>query len=302
MPDSPVPESCPATASPAPEVPPEAASSDRQPSTSEPVAPAAEHNPWLISPADGTTNAPYFGPPPVNAPDFGSPPRVSGMAIAALVLGICGFLLITIPLAVIFAIIALVQNSKTPYQAAAPTTADPMVSGVAVAKARKSTSILAIVAISASALWTALTTVVLVFVWHPNLSACHPAPGYAAVCDLKPGECFDLPAPPQKVRDFRLIDCGLPHNTQAIGAYLEPPGPWPGSEGYARDLARCRSVVTKNLDRSKIAPTDKLSYLAPDQVSWNAGYHNVICIVKTASQRTGTVLRPGADLSIPTGP
>jgi hypothetical protein len=66
------------------------------------AATVAGHNLGLISTGDSATNVQHFYPPQ----------RVSRLAIVSLILGVCGFLLVTIPFSVIFAIMALTRTSK----------------------------------------------------------------------------------------------------------------------------------------------------------------------------------------------
>ncbi|WP_433272060.1 septum formation family protein [Actinosynnema sp. CS-041913] len=130
-----------------------------------------------------------------------------------------------------------------------------------------------------------------------------PPEGYANACTVRPGDCFTRPSPDAPIPRVELAPCGQPHDAQAIGAFTAPAGDWPGTSGFTADAeVRCREIAERNVDAQALQETDRLGHLAPDRASWNGGFRNVACVVYTDRPRwTGSVLRPDADLSVPTG-
>lgn len=234
----------------------------------------------------------------VPAPPYGSPypprqPKTSGLAIAALVLGLAGCLPLSLLPAIILGIVALTQTGpgKRPGRG------------------------LAIGGLAAAGVWTVGWVALLGntmadpdrYTANPPSQGCAtPSPGYANVCTLKPGECFEQPTVNGTFTSVELATCGGRHSTEAIGAFTAPDGPWPGDEKLkAEALTQCERIMAKNVDRPRLdaAGADAyLSYAGPERVGWERGVRTVHCtIYSPGSQLTGSVLVTGADLAIPTG-
>ncbi|WP_410600616.1 septum formation family protein [Amycolatopsis sp. lyj-90] len=234
----------------------------------------------------------------VPAPPYGSPyppprPTTSGLATAALVLGLTGCLPLTLLPAIILGIVALAQTGpgKRPGRG------------------------LAIGGLAAAGVWTVGWVALLGntmadpdrYTANPSSAGCvTPSPGYATVRTLKPGECFEQPEVNATYTSVELTACGGAHSTEAIGAFIAPDGPWPGNEKLkAEALPRCERIMAKNVDRPRLdaAGVDAyLSYAGPDRVGWEHGVRTVHCtIFSPGSLLTGSVLASGADLALPTG-
>jgi hypothetical protein len=138
--------------------------------------------------------------------------------------------------------------------------------------------VLAIVGLVMAVLWAGAGAVGVVFALSLRNACTSPRSGYATVCTLKPGDCFQNPSDTADlIASVKLSECTEPHNAQAIGAFTEHASSWPGTDGYASDAeTECKTIVDENVDTAKVASTDTLGYLAPDSNAWNAGHHNVI--------------------------
>ncbi|KZB87705.1 DUF4190 domain-containing protein [Amycolatopsis regifaucium] len=226
------------------------------------------------------------GPPPHHH-------KTSGLAIAALVLGLTGCLALPLLPAMIVGVIALTQTGpgKRPGRGLA-------IGGLAAA---------GFWAVG----WVALLGNTMDDLRHdtagPQSAGCAtPSPGHADACTLKPGECFEQPKVKGTFDSVELTSCGNAHSTEAIGAFAAADGPWPGAEQLrAEAVVQCLRIMAKNVDRPRLEAAGvyaDLSYLAPGRESWEHGVRTVFCTIYSPdAQLTASVLTSGADLAIPTG-
>ncbi|MFE6614852.1 DUF4190 domain-containing protein [Amycolatopsis sp. NPDC057786] len=226
------------------------------------------------------------GPPPQH-------PKTSGLAIATLVLGLAGCLVLPLLPAFILGIMALGQTGPGKQQGRG----------------------LAIGGLAAAAFWT-IGWVALIgntmgnpdrYTASPTGASCATPPaGHADACTLKPGECFEQPTVKGTFATVELTSCGSAHAAEAIGAFTPADTSWPGAEKLrAEAVGECRRIMEKNVDRPRLEASGvhaELSYMGPGRESWENGVRTVFCTIYSPdSQLTGSVLVPGADLSIPTG-
>jgi len=236
---------------------------------------------------------------------YGPAPRrkINGMAITAMVLGLCGCAVLPMPVAIIVGIVALVQVARLRRQARQYPPYVPAPAGQAAALAGSTTStVMAVVGLVSVFVWATFWVVVGLNVAQ-QLSGCPtPAAGYANICTLTPGDCFMRPSFTVGTASIKLLDCTQSHDAQAIAAFKDSSsGAWPGMDTLSADAqARCQSLVARNVDRSKVDSDAQLGFLAPNSASWLAGYHNVFCIVYSdGATWTQSILKPDADLSVP---
>lgn len=226
------------------------------------------------------------GPPPQRT-------KTSGLAIAALVLGLAGCLLLPLLPAFILGIMALSQTGPGKQQGRG----------------------LAIGGLAAAAFWTigwiALAKNTMGDLDRhtaspPSASCATPPAGHANICTLKTGDCFQKPAVTGIYTSVELTTCDRAHSTQVIGAFTAADGPWPsGGELKAEALTHCQRIMAKNVDSQRLNAegvyTDLVTW-KPGRDEWKHGVRTVFCTLNSPdSQLTGSVLVPGADLSIPTG-
>ncbi|MBE1575965.1 DUF4190 domain-containing protein [Amycolatopsis roodepoortensis] len=224
------------------------------------------------------------GPPPQR-------PKTSGLAIAALVLGLAGCLLLPLLPAFILGIMALSQTGPGKQQGRG----------------------LAIGGLAAAAFWTigwiALAKNTMGDLDRhtaspPSASCATPPAGHANICTLKPGDCLQQPM--AAVTSVELAVCESPHTTEVFGAFTAADGPWPsGGEMKAEALEHCQRIAAKNVDLPRLNAEGvytTLGYLKPEREPWEGGVRTIFCTIYSPdSQLTGSALVPGADLSIPTG-
>jgi hypothetical protein len=223
----------------------------------DPSAPGSAHQPPHGAPAGGP---PFPAPPPwlPAGGAIGQPRKTNGFAIAALILGLLGGVL----LAVIFGITALVQIRRN----------------------GESGRGMAVAGLVAAAVWlvgivTVAATIGLAVIKNetsasggdrsPSGSALRPA--------LRPGECFDLP-PDDRSPNVTIIPCGRPHDAQTILTFKLPDGSWPGSQEVERQaFAGCRTQITTTFQIRTLPENTTPYVLVPRQLGWLAGDHSVTC-------------------------
>lgn len=237
--------------------------------------------------------------PPYESPYAPRQHKTSGLAVAALVLGLTGCLPLTLLPAIILGIVALTQTGpgKRPGRG------------------------LAIGGLAAAGVWTVGWVALLGntmadpdrYTASPpsasgasGASCATPPSGHANACTLKPGDCFQQSAVTGTFTSVELTACGSVHTTQVIGAFTATDGPWPsGGELKAEALDHCQRIMAKNVDKPRLDAegvyTD-LGYLKPERDAWKHGVRTVFCTLHSpSSQLTDSALVPGADLAIPTG-
>lgn len=189
----------------------------------------------------------------------------SGLAIATLVLGVLGFLVITIPITLILGVIALGRTSATGHRGKA----------------------LALAGITLSLLWAA--GLGLAFsAWQDSGEPTRDAQGQITkpeparpdalevgdcVGEITDGEVADVPATP----------CNQPNAGRVFAIVSLPKGPWPGEA--AMD-SRAGDACTKRYDARQQEPREsEISFLRPTDVRWRLGDRKVVCLIGPASPK-----------------
>ncbi|MET8147322.1 DUF4190 domain-containing protein [Actinoplanes sp. NPDC049668] len=227
----------------------------------QPAVPA----PQRLSVGPPPVGQPPVGPPPVEQPDwaaaqgFAAPAsvRTNGFAIASLVLGSLGGVL----LSVIFGLIALRQIDQR----------DEKGRGLAIA------------GLALSGFWVLVVVAVFVFVpsgFEPEQDP-HVDRAHSKV--LAPGDCLDADLD-------EVLPCTEPHAGEVYTVFTLPDGPYPGD-------AEVEAEVEKRCVRSfepyvEAASEDmELRYLGPSRLSWPLS-RTVTCIAADpAGTLTGSLVK-----------
>jgi hypothetical protein len=222
-----------------------------------------DDSPDEAAPAWAPPDAPAAEPsadPPVTGPLPAEPPpadarRTNRLAIAALVTGLLGLILIAAGLAVA----AFVQTGR---------------------RGEKGTG-LAVGGLAASLAWVAaIAAVVTVGPLSPDTSVPARADGKVAVTSMRPGDCFgDFEEGPAGMF-ARPLPCTTPHQGE-IGAEAElPDAPYPGrKEAGDRAWTACRER-TQFLEKSRYGKNLLLHVAPPDEDAWNAGDRAATCVMR----------------------
>lgn len=206
------------------------------------------------------------GPPPYPyPPPAGQPPRwpgTNGFAIASLVFGLIG----GVVLAVVFGIVGLVQTRRRPQAGRG----------------------LAVAGLVLSGLW--LVGGVAIGVLVALTSGSDPG-DRVRVQTLSPGDCVNGLHDNKPTTSLPTVPCTEPHDGEVYAVFDLPGGDYPGLDEAGR-LAQIGCI-----DRKATLPTEvaddsnfKLFLLYPNEPSWNAGDHAVTCVATDArGPRTGSI-------------
>lgn len=191
----------------------------------------------------------------------------NGFAIASLVLGLIGFVL----LSVIFGIVALGKLRHRPQRG----------KGMAIA------------GLCLSALW--VVGVVSVLVVRVETAAHRSATtgqivgnGHLGVFSLRAGDCFQNPSgsqPATGLTQVTAVPCSSPHNAQVIAQLPVPGSAYPGRTAFrAQALPGCQARVAAVVDRSKLTPTMNLIWIYPELQAWADGQRTISCLIADSSE------------------
>jgi hypothetical protein len=163
------------------------------------------------------------------------------LAITALVLGVLGFFVITIPISIIVGIIALVKSNQ---------------------KGKP----LAAVGIVLALLWAIGGGIALYSLANVGVSA-------VTLADVKVGDCI-LQA--QDTHISTVVPCTQTNTGKVYAIPALPEGAFPG-DAKAQSLgeAACVAAPGKPADETKIV------YLPPTETQWKLGVHKVFCLASS---------------------
>jgi hypothetical protein len=204
------------------------------------------------------TPSPYPGPPPQRG--------TNGLAVASLVLGIIGGVVV----GAILGIVALAQIRRTGQQGRG----------------------LAISGIVLSGAWTLLLAAGVVAAIlgsaHRDGSGTVTAGGTASVGSVSVGDCLnDLPDG-RSVRTLSVAPCDQPHTGEVFAEYDGAPGAYPGATPLQDEAnRRCPDLIDgyapgagEGFDLFTLVPTDG---------SWRAGDRSTQCVAATDTPRSGSI-------------
>lgn len=193
--------------------------------------------------------------------------KTSGFAIASLVFGIIGWVL----LGVIFGIVALrrirTRNLKG--------------RGMAIA------------GLVLSGLWTLLIAVVVIVSLATDAerdpSGRVREAGSESVFDLRVGDCAnDLEETAMEV-SVDVVPCSQPHDAEVISSFELPGGDYPGDDSiFGVADRRCSRELAALAGAQRLEPF----YFYPTEQSWRLGDRQVICIALSPQPRRGSARSP----------
>jgi Domain of unknown function (DUF4190)/Septum formation len=204
------------------------------------------------------------GPGMEAAPGYQGPPvrSTSGLAIATLIVGIAGFLVITIPVNLILGIVALTRTGRGGHKGRG----------------------LAVAGLVLSVLWGVGIGILATSL----MSSSEPkrdnngqitAPQAAGPDKLRVGDCVAR-SEGNEVTDVQAQPCGKPGSDKVYAIFNLPGGPWPGLE---QSNAAAEKGCTKRFDALHKNTDAELVYFAPTETRWKLGYHRVVCLSSPAN-------------------
>lgn len=185
--------------------------------------------------------------------------RTNGFAIASLVLGILGGVL----LSVIFGIIALSQIKSR----------------------GQSGRGLAIAGLVISAAYTVLLSIAVVFaVMSPGTSE--------AITDVKVGECLANTPQGKNILSVDTIGCDQPHTAEVYAVFTVPEGPYPGRSIIDEYANKCSDALSNYSQRAQQDLNVQIKVVYPTSETWDRSHdRDVACIAYTPDKRTGSLKR-----------
>jgi hypothetical protein len=246
--------------------------------------PGWPHPPEGFTPDTGWQPDPSWPEPPPGW-QLWVPVSTSGMAIAAFVLGLLGFALVSGILGIVLGSVALSQIRRTGQRG----------KGLAIAGIVLGGGWLAILALAV------LGTIISGS--SSNTGTSGPVSPGASSRTVNPfsltaGDCFDNPtATPgqvQKVTSVTQTACDEPHNAQIFatfkvsGSILSYP-----SDMQSIAANGCADRAAASLDRTKLTSSMAVRELFPLELSWVSGHRTVSCIVYDPTQNVTTSLVNG---------
>jgi hypothetical protein len=211
---------------------------------------------------DSSGSAAPMAPAPGPTGPAGGPPArtTSGMAIASLVLGIAGFLVVTIPVNLVLGILALTRTGRRGQKGKGL-----VVAGLTLSAAwAVGLGVLGAIAISSP---------------EPERDAQGQItkPAQAAPDKLKVGDCV-AQINTAEVSDVRAQPCGQPGGGKVFAVFQLPQRSWPG-EKVADDKAGGDCVKRYERSRQQAAEESEIQYLRPTEASWRLGDRRVVCLL-----------------------
>ncbi|WP_231639413.1 DUF4190 domain-containing protein [Mycobacterium sp. Marseille-P9652] len=208
-------------------------------------------------PQGGYPPAPYQ--PPYPPPGYTQPPQnqtTSGFAIASLVLGILGGVL----LSVIFGIIALGRTKPGGQRGRGMAIAGLVLSGV----------------------WVAVIAVAVVFA---ALSPNHTV----SVQNIKAGDCFADTPSGDRVAWVNTTSCDRQHSAEVVAVLTMPDGSFPPDSVFDDYRQRCRDALSSYSSTAMQDPNVDLAVMPPSRDSWKHGDRDMVCIATFNEKRTGSI-------------
>jgi hypothetical protein len=212
------------------------------------------------------------GQPPYGAPAPGTRPGTSGFAIASLVFGIIGGILLSVS----FGIVALVKIRG-----------NPQLRGKG----------MAIAGLILSGLWLVLVIVVVAIAVAagPQRSASGRVtqPGSTSVYSLRTGDCLQNPGARLGITSVTVVPCNQRHNAQVFAQFAVPGSSYPGAAALQHQAAAgCHTRIAATINGSLVTSSMTLQYLFPESDSWAAGHRSITClVVDSSADMTTSILR-----------
>jgi hypothetical protein len=199
------------------------------------------------------------------------PHGTNGNAIASLVLGICGFAIVTPIVGLVLGLVALSSVRESGQ------------------KGKR----MAISGIVLSSAWIAVIAVLITVgvanqpePAHRDANGTVVAKGIVPVFDLHPQDCFTLPpglmgSTDSKIRTFTVVPCSTPHDSEAIGSYTPTGGSYPGADTLRTDsMSQCLSLLDTYIPDQASLTGSRIEFIFPNEQAWGAGENRVLCFLQ----------------------
>ena len=114
----------------------------------------------------------------------------------------------------------------------------------------------------------------------------------AAVFKLQPGNCFTMT---HNGLGVSVRPCSTPHESEVFAVFTLPGSSWPGVDAVQSQAeSGCASRLSGYMNPSLAQGAFDQQSIYPDQVTWDAKVHTVVCTVTSSSGPiTGSVRQAG---------
>lgn len=212
-----------------------------------------------------------YGPPPQQYGYAPPPPQpgTDGFAIASLVFGIIGGIL----LSVIFGFVALSRIRRT----------------------GRGGRGLALAGLTLSGVWALIYAVIIVAVIATSAdrdtSGRITDGGDVSAFSLKVGDCLNGLKESDNISSLPAVPCDQPHEGEVFAMIQLPDGAFPGDAKISTDAGdRCSAAFETYAPSSVSDEKIELFYLQPTQLSWAQGDREITCVATDPTQpRTGSI-------------
>ncbi|MGZ4513636.1 MAG: septum formation family protein [Mycobacterium sp.] len=213
---------------------------------------------YQLYPQPGYNPYGQYGQPPAQYPAYPTKPGTNGFALAALILGIIGAVL----LSVIFGIIALNQTKG----------------------GRQGGRGMAIAGLIISGAWVLVIAAIIV-------AAIVFDDGSVQATNIKTGDCIaDAPADGANVTRLPKVSCDEPHEGEVYAMIRVSGDTFPGQTAMQSEYEqRCMSALESYAPDAANDPGISGFLLYPSQETWDRGDRDVACIAITTDKRTGSI-------------
>jgi Domain of unknown function (DUF4190)/Septum formation len=210
--------------------------------------------PYPHQPSAGQYPPPY--PPPRGwVPPFPQAQTTSGFAVASLVLGFFGIILLSL----IFGIIALGKTKAGGQRGRG----------------------MAIAGLVLSAGWIVIFIIAIV---AAAMSPTHTVSAFS----VGVGDCLaDIPS--GVITEVNTTSCDRPHRGEVVGVLKMPDGPYPGESPLRDDREKCSNALQSYSSTAAQDPNIELTTLRPTRETWEHGNRDLVCIATLSSPRTGSL-------------
>jgi hypothetical protein len=175
-------------------------------------------------------------------------------------------------------------------KASAPAPPGPAPTGTpAPVSPRRGRRLLLILFVVACAVAVAAAAVTVVLVTQRLRQAQAASQLHATVFGLHPGQCFN--SLPNGIAGAHAVRCRRPHDGEIYGDFRVAGRSWPGSAALGAQARQgCQSRLSGYLNPQLNTTGLAESYAYPNEGSWAAGVHSVICEIRgTQGKLTGSV-------------
>ncbi|MGD9528661.1 protein kinase domain-containing protein [Pseudonocardia sp.] len=226
-----------------------------------------------------------------------SPPRgMSGSAIAALMMGILGFLVIPLILAFVFGVLALKRIARSGQGGRGLAITGMVLAGIwaVLIVIGFATGSLTVTSDTPSAAPAAPVGAPAVPGTPPPAGGTTPTTGSSSVnaIDLAVGDCVSQMGGPTSDVQLSVVDCAQLHQSEVFAEFTVTATTYPGDDALSKEAEDgCVSRLAGYSPAAVGDPSISISFVYPSAQTWAAGNREVQCLAFSDPATTGSIRR-----------